>query len=91
MKLGIIDRTKVDADLELNAICARALELCGPGYRSLSDPATLTEPGRPILWDVLGPHGMVALCQQWPDQIPAERMAELLAMVLRNARPVRPS
>lgn len=91
MKLGIFDREKVDAELELSAICARALELCGPGYRSMTEPSTLPHYERSILWDVLGPHGVVALCQEWPNQIPAERMAELLARVLQNARPVRPS
>lgn len=73
-----------DCAFELEKVCNAALEFCGPGYRSMTTAVLLRHRVRTILWDVIGPHGLMALCEEWPEDMGTDEMARLLASTLQG-------
>lgn len=77
-------RTPEDHAFDLERVCNAALELCGPGYRAMTIPALFPHRVRTVIWDVISPNGLKALCEEWPEEIGTDEMALVLASALQG-------
>lgn len=80
------DARAAELDLLCDVALAKATELSGSPYRTMAEPVFLAGSPRTIVWDVVGPRGLVAICKEWPASMDIDEMASSLAAALHSAR-----